>query len=198
MRLRLVLLVVLCAMPAAAVASNKLIAAGRTVAVAKSSLTVTPDREWNSIFSPPGPNEVWTIDGDELNELMFFGGIASGRLLDGDKLKKRGRPRPLFNATMLITDVPALLENTYRAVGGITVMAIDRIEPTIFAGHRGIRFTYGFTNPDEVQRKGEGYAAIVDGRLYMITFEAPAIHFFAAGIAAARAVIASAAFAKKN
>jgi hypothetical protein len=55
---------------------------------------------------------------------------------------------------------------------------------------------YGPT--DEVHRKGEGCVAIVDGRLYMITFEAPALHFFDAGIAPARAVVASAFFAKKN
>jgi len=195
MSLRGGLLAVLLVLASPAIASNTLIVAGRSVAVVKSAMTVTPDREWNRILSPPAPNEVWTIDGQDLNELDFFGGIATNQSLFGEKMKRRSRPQPFFNATMLITDVPALLENSYRALININVMAIDQIEPVTFAGHQGIRFTYGYTPRDEVRRKGEAHAAIVDGKLYMITFEAPALHFFDAGIAAARAVVASATVA---
>ena len=56
-----------------------------------------------------------------------------------------------------------------------------------------MRFTYHYTVQDEdVRRKGEGRAAIVNGQLYLITFDAPEIHYFDAGIAEARAVMDSA------
>lgn len=59
-----------------ALASNTLITAQTPVAVAKSSMTVTPDREWNKMGARPGRNsESWTIDGDGLNEVNFYGGI---------------------------------------------------------------------------------------------------------------------------
>ena len=38
----------------------------------------------------------------------------------------------------------------------------------------------------------EGYAAIVKGRLFMITFEAPTLYYFQAGVEAARQVVSSA------
>jgi len=58
-------------------------------------------------------------------------------------------------------------------------MTIDSQEPTLVAGHKGIKFTYSFVRrDDEVQRKGEAVGAVVGNRLYMIAYEAPAIHFF--------------------
>jgi hypothetical protein len=198
MKLSASLSALLFVLPAAAIAGNTLIPPKAAVAVAKSALTVTPDREWNKMGRRPGRNaETWTFDGEQLNDLTFYGGIAAGATLLREVSKKH-KPLPRFNATMLITDIPTLVENSYRIGADVSVITIDQIEPTTFAGYQGIRFTYDFTPPsDEVHRKGEGHAAIVDGRLYMITFEAPALHFFDASIAPARAVIASAAFAKK-
>jgi len=192
------LLALLFVLPAAASAGNTLIAPNTAVAVAKSSLTVTPDREWNKMGRRPGRNaETWTFDGEQLNDLTFYGGIAAETALFRE-VSKKDKPLPRFKSTMLITDIPSLVESSYRIAANVGVITIDQIEPTTFAGYQGIRFVYDFTPPnDEVHRKGEGHAAIVDGRLYMITFEAPALHFFDASIAPARAVIASAAFAKK-
>jgi hypothetical protein len=185
-------------LPAGAIASNSLIEAKQSVAVAKSALMVTPDREWNKMGTRPGSNgETWTFDGAPLNDLTFYGGIVSGKTLFRE-VAKRTNPLPQFTSTMLITDVPSLLENSYRVALDTGLVVIDGVEPAAFAGHKGIRFAYNFTDADEVRRKGEGYAAIIGGRLYMITFEAPALHFFDSGIDAARAVVASAAFASRR
>ncbi len=52
------------------------------VAVAKSGLTVNPDREWNKMGARSGRNsETWTIDGDGLNDVTFYGGIANDSTL---------------------------------------------------------------------------------------------------------------------
>lgn len=199
MKMRSGLLAVLLVAPTTVLAGNSLIFPRAAVAVAKSSLTVTPDVEWNKMGARPGRSaEVWTIDGSQLNELTFYGGIANDTALFREVSKKQ-KPLPRFNATMLITDIPTLVENSYRIANDISVITVDQIEPVTFAGYQGIRFAYDFTAPsDEVRRRGEGQAAIVDGRLYMITFEAPALHFFDAGIAPARAVIASASFPAKK
>lgn len=195
MNLRHGLLAMLLVGSTAAVASNTLIAPRAPVAVAKSSLTVTADREWNKMGARPGPSdEIWTIDGAQLNQLTFYGGIAADTGLFRE-VSTRNRPLPQFKSTMLVTDIPELFENSYRVANAINVMSVDQIEPTTFAGHQGVRFDYDYTPQDDVHRKGEGYAAIIDNRLYMITFEAPALHFFDAGIGSARAVVASASFA---
>ena len=178
---------------APAAAGNKLMPAGLPVMVAKSTLTVTPPTEWNKLGARPGRNsETWTLDGDDLNDLTFYGGIESDKTLFRE-VDKRNHPLPRMSSTMLITDVPTLLENSYRIALNTPLFSMDGMEPMMFAGHHGLRFTYTFTRPgDDLPRKGEARAAIVGGMLYMITFEAPRLHFFDQTVEAARKVADSA------
>ncbi len=174
-------------------AGNKLIPAGQPVAVAKSVLTVTPSVEWNKLGARPGRNsETWTFDGDALNDLTFYGGIEPEQTLFRE-VSKRTKPLPRVKATMLVTDIPTLVENSYRIALDTPLFTVDGMEPMAFAGQPGIRFTYSFTRPNEdLPRKGEGRAAMIDGKLYLITFEAPRLHYFDAGVAAFRQVADSA------
>jgi hypothetical protein len=179
------------AMPASA--GNKLIPQGGAVTVAKSPLSVTPDREWNKMGARPGRNsETWTIDGDGLNDLTFYGGIEDGRTIFRE-VSKRNKPLPRFSSTMLLTDLPTLFENSYSIALSTQLMKIDSVEPTSFLGQKGIRFSYTFTQMnEEVRRKGEATAAVIGGKLYMITFEAPDVFYYQRDLPAYRAILASA------
>jgi hypothetical protein len=176
-----------------AVAGNSLIVAGRRIAVAKSALTVQPASEWNKLGARPGKQaETWTLDGDGLNDLTFYGGIESDKPLFRE-VSRKNQPLPRVSATMLITDIPTLLENSYRVALGTASMTIDTVEPATFAGSKGVRFTYAFTRQGEtLHRRGEGRGAMIGGRLYLITYEAPALHYYGRSIAAARQVAESA------
>lgn len=176
-----------------AVAANKLMPPGVAVAVAKSAMTVTPDREWNRLsFRPGALGETWTIDGDVLNNLSFYGGILPGTPIFRE-VDRKNRPLPKFRADMLPTDIPALFEQSYRIASNTSLFQIDAIEPAKVGGKDGVRFRFSFTRQGEdVERKGEAVAAIVGGKLWLISFEAPALHYHGAGIAAARAVMDSA------
>lgn len=174
-----------------AVAGNRLIAANAPVSVAGSAFSVTPARTWNKLGARPGRGaEVWTLDGPALNEITFYGAIQTDRPIFRE-VDRRNRPLPRFSSTMLLTDVPALLENSYRAGRGVTVYTTDRVEPTRFGGQNGVRFEYSFTDGDEVRRRGEAYGALVNGRLYLITYEAPVIHYFDASLEGYRQVVGS-------
>jgi hypothetical protein len=159
--------------------ANSLVSPGPREKIARSSLAATPAGEWNKLSLRGGKNvEVWTIDGDELNKVTFYGGIGVGKPLLKEADKK-DRPLPRVTPNMLITDIPAILESTYRVQYSVSQMAIDSQEPALVGGHKGIRFTYSFVRNDEdLQRKGEAVGAFVDGRLYIAAYEAPAIHFF--------------------
>lgn len=174
-------------------AGNRLIVPGQPVAVAKSMLTVTPAVEWNKLGARPGRNsETWTFDGDALNDLTFYGGIEPERTLFRE-VSKRNKPLPRVKATMLVTDIPTLVENSYRIALDTPLFTVEGMEPMAFAGKPGIRFTYSFTRPNEdLPRKGEGRGAMIDGKLYLITFEAPRLHYFDAGVASFRQVADSA------
>ena len=180
-----------------ALASNTLIGAQAPVTVAKSPLTVTPDREWNKLGARPGRNsESWTIDGDGLNEVTFYGGIDPDRTLFRE-VNKHATPLPRFSSTMLLTDIPALLEASYRIALNTPVMKIDTIAPMTFLGHKGVQFSYTYSRVDEeVRRRGDAAAAIVDGKLFMIKFDAPDVFYYRRDVAAYRAIVATATIAR--
>ncbi|MCP3735304.1 hypothetical protein M9979_10520 [Sphingomonas sp. RP10(2022)] len=180
-----------CGVPAAA--GNKLVVAGQRIAVAKSAMTVLPTSEWNRLGARPGrAAETWTLDGDALNDLTFYGGIESGRPLFRE-VSRKTKPLPTVSTTMLVTDIPALLENSYRIALGTASMTIGTIEPATFAGAKGVHFTYSFVRQDDtLRRRGEGRGAMIGGRLYLITYEAPALYYYDRSAAAARQVAESA------
>ncbi|SNS83424.1 hypothetical protein SAMN06295912_11860 [Sphingomonas laterariae] len=180
---------------APAMAGNSLVAPGSKVQVAKSGMSIRSDGEWNKLGRRLGPNtETWTIDGDELNDVTFYGGIADGLPIFRE-VDKKNRPLPRVSSTMLVTDIPTLFETSYRIAYDTPLMKIDTVEPTSFAGGKGVRFTYSFTRPnEELHRKGEARAAVVGGKLFLITYEAPTLHYFDKTLPAFRQLADSAAF----
>jgi len=159
--------------------ANSLINPGPHSNIARSNLSAAPASEWNKLSARGGKNvEIWTLDGGGLNKITFFGGIPVGDPLFKEVDKKHD-PLPRVTPNMLITDIPAILESTYRIQLHTMQMSIDDEEPTLVGGHKGIKFTYSFIRQDdELQRKGEAVGAFVGDRLYIIAYEAPAVHFF--------------------
>lgn len=191
----LVTVATIAALATAASAGNTLIPAGQRVAVAKSAMTVQPGTEWNKLSARPGRNaETWTQDGDDLNDLSFYGGIESGRPLFRE-VDRKNKPLPKVSATMLITDIPVLLENSYLIARDASSMTIDTIAPTQFAGNNGVRFTYTFSKQNEtLQRRGEARGAVIGGKLYLVTYEAPSLYYYDRSAGAAQTVADSVRF----
>jgi hypothetical protein len=151
---------------------------GRPVTVANSTLTVVPPRDWNRLGGKPGKHaEVWTLDGVQLNDVTFYGGIASGEPLVKERHRKR-EPLPKLRARTLLIEIPELLEGTYRAYKKIGDFTLTGSTQERFLGREGVRFTYSYVDQDALPRKGEARAVLVDRKLYMITFDAPRRHFF--------------------
>lgn len=180
-----------------AVFGYTLVPVGRAIDVAGSGLLVTPDIAWNRSGSINGPGkdaERWTLDGPALNELTFYAGIRDGRPLFRE-VDRRDRPLPRFSTTMLPPDVAALFEASYRVASGTSLFTLNGMEPATLAGRPGFRFRYEYVLPgEEVRRRGEATGALFDGRLYLISFEAPAIHYFERDVGAYRAIVAAARF----
>ena len=192
--LKLLIATALIAAPTAAVAGWKVMAAGAPVAVAKSALKVTPGKDWNKAsYRPSKKGEMWTLDGLTLNELSFFAGLAPGETILKDRHKK-DKPLPTFKAQMLAPEIVQLFEATWRITLDTSLFEIDQVEPTTFAGHQGVRFTYHYAvQGDDLRRNGEARAAVVNGQLYLINFTGPAIHYFPASIDEVHKIMDSAA-----
>lgn len=167
--------------------------AGTAQPIGKLGLNVTPPNDWNRLGSKIGRNaESWTLDGLSLNDLSFYAGIEDGRALFRE-VDKKNRPLPKFSSKMLLPDIVQMFEGSYRVAAGTSLFSIGIVEPTSFAGHPGVRFAYSFIQQDEeVKRNGEATGAIINGKLYLITFEAPSIYYFDRDIDAYRRLVASA------
>ena len=182
------------AMPASA--QWRLVDDGEARKVARSELVVTPSEEWNRATQRPTKrSEVWTKDGQKLNDLGFYMAIRKGEPLFKETNKKRN-PLPKFDPAMLPTDVVEWFEDTANIVLGGSLFAIGEVRPATLAGYPGGHFEYSYTAGDNLERKGEVRFAVIDERLYMITFDAPALHYFEHDIAEVRRMMDSARFAE--
>jgi hypothetical protein len=185
---------VLTAVPlASAHASWKLVDAGKPVAVAKSGLTVTAGQDWNrSSVRPIKASEVWTLDGVNLNQLYFVAGLVPGQTMYRDAAKK-DRPLPTFRASAQLTDIPEFVESSTRIALNTSVFELTGVQPTKFAGRQGVRFTYQYAvEGSPLMRKGIGTGAIVDGKLHLIVYTAPALYYYDRDVAKVTALMDSA------
>lgn len=172
--------------------ANGLIKSGEPVTVAKSQMSITPPRDWNKLSRRPGKKaETWTLDGESLNDISFFADIAPGEPLLRERSKKHD-PLPKLRPNSLLTDVPELLEGTYRSHYGIAVFALGATTPTKFLGESAVRFSYEYVTPDQLTRRGEAIAMLRNDRLFMITFDAPKLHYFDRNIEDYHALVATA------
>ena len=172
----------------------RLVEAGDTRKVARSDLHVTPPEAWNRETNrPTSRSEVWTQEGLGLTELMFYAKIRDGETLFKRNQRKRN-PLPEFDKDMLLTDLVEWYEDTANVTLGGSLFQIEEVLPAKLGGHDAVHFRYSYTGGDNVARLGEARAAIIDERLYLISFEAPRVHYFDRYIAGVRAMMDSARF----
>lgn len=168
---------------------------GKPVAVADAALTVTPPRDWNRLSIRRGKHaETWTLDGEQLNDVTFYGAVEPGEPLVRERSRKRD-PLPKFTATTLLAEVPELLEGTYRTYKRIGSFAVTGSKPEPFLGNPGVRFTYEYVDADQLPRRGEARATLISGKLYLATYDAPRLYYYDRNLADFRALTATAALA---
>ncbi len=158
--------------------AHRLIDANEAVTVARSDMAVVPQIEWNRISQRPGSNaERWTLDGELLNDVLFFGEVASGDTLFRE-VNRREMPLPQFASDMLLVDLPDFVESSLRIAKGSSTFTTTSVEPTQFLGQGGVRFEFETLGSDDLLRKGIAVATIIDGELFMMLYEAPSLYFF--------------------
>lgn len=178
-------------------AAHKVIEPGLNDKIVKGVLSAKPVSRWNRLQQRDGNyQEIWTIDGARLNQVVFFGGVPVGKPLLTERDKKRD-PLPAVTANMLLPDIPLLLERTYRTKYGIAIMSIGKQEPATLDGRPAILFDYTYIDPEyEVETKGEAVAALDGGRLFLVAFEAPAVYYFGRDVQKFRDLVGTVALSR--
>lgn len=191
---RIALALALVTLPAGqAMAGWKLVNAAKPTAIGKTTFNVTAGEEWNrNTYRPIKKGELWSLDGLGLNELYFVTGLIPGEPLYRE-LDKKNKPLPKMGKSLQLTDIPDFFESSQRVALNTSLFQLTGTEPVKFAGNDGVRFTYEYAvqgNP--MKYRGVAQAAVVKGQLYLISFTAPAIHYFERDRARAEAIMASA------
>ena len=119
----------------------------------------------------------WTLDGEQLNNVTFFGGIEPGSPLIKERDRKN-KPLPDFNRQTLLPEIPELLERTYRADRDIGTFSVLSVAPARFLAQDGVEFAYSYVDADNLTRLGLARAVIVQGDLFMMLYEAPRLHYY--------------------
>ena len=154
-----------------------LIEAKRPV-VLSGTLKLQPQIAWSR--SRIGWTETWTVDGEALNRLEFIKGASAGDALVASDPRERedGRSElPTFDRDMTGLEVHDLYVETLSQ-RGYSRITTRNVEPWQIGSQPGFRFAFSHVAKDGLKREGLAVGFVDDGRLWLITYTAPAVHYF--------------------
>ena len=204
MRLRIISVLVAMSLPLAACAGvggggfgygGYSLVRPKEVRVGDDSMAVTPPREWNRIsariFTDIRDVEDWTQNGPYLDGISFVTGLKDGKALVYQR-SQDDRQVPKFRSNMTPPEIAAILESLFRVRGGAVEYKTTALVPRPFLGVSGFQYDYEHLDSDEVRRKGRAVGAVVDGKLYLILFDAARSHYYGALLPDFEAIVQSA------
>lgn len=167
----------------------------REVRVGDDSMAVRPPREWNKqssqLFVDINAVEDWTQNGPYLDSISFVTGLKDGKTLVRQR-SRDDRQVPKFRSNMTAPEIAAMIESLFRVRGGTVDFKTTALLPRTFMGAPGFQQDFEHLDSDEVRRRGRMVGAVMNGRLYMILFDATRSHYYAASLPDFEAIVASA------
>jgi hypothetical protein len=93
---------------------------------------------------------------------------------------------------MTAPEITAMLESLYRVKGAAVDLKTLSLQPRPFLGANGFQWDYEHLDSDELWRRGRAVGAVIDGKLYLILFDAARSHYYNALLPDFEAIVASA------
>ena len=163
--------------------------------VGNGSITVTPPRPWNRqremFFDSHRWVEDWTLNGPLLDSLMFVTALPDRKFLVVQR-RHEDRQVPDFRSNMTAPEIASMLETAFRVRGGAVDFNTLGLQPRQFLGHAGFQFDFEHLDSDEVWRRGRTVGAVIDGRLYLIIYDAARSHYYARALPDFEAIVRTA------
>jgi hypothetical protein len=168
----------------------------RSVNVGDGSMTVTAPRPWNRtrkllFFDDVRWVEDWTLNGPLLDGISFVSGLPNGRYLVRQR-RTEDRQVPKFESDMTAPEVAAMLETLFRVRGGTIDFRTLSLQPRAFLGTNGFQYDFEHLDGDELWRRGRAVGAVVDGKLYLILYDAARSHYYANAVGDFESIVNSA------
>ena len=157
----------------------------RETSVGNGSLRVTPPREWNrqhgQLFVDIREVEDWTLNGPLLDGISFVTGLKSNKTLVRQS-RRDDRQVPRYRANMTAPEVAAMLESLFRVRGGTVDFRTLGLSPRSFLGAPGFQYDFEHLDGDELWRRGRAVGATIEGRLFLILYDAARAHYYDAAL----------------
>ena len=150
----------------------------KTQSVNVKGINVTPTVAWNKSPWAPGKNvEVWTADGQSLNEVIFIGGIENGKTLF--EARNKELPMPKFSSTMLANELETLTLSSFKNLyGGQIDLKSSNMRPHMIGDQMGFRFNLSYFTEDGLEKSGDVLVSVKDDRFYAVVFIAAKLHYY--------------------
>jgi hypothetical protein len=141
-------------------------------------LSIQIEGNWNHVDFPNiKPAQIWTMEGVTIDELLIYAGIRDGQVMHPETGIHAKRKSVAFRATMPLEEVVSMFEALLTRDD--STFKLTRVEPYPFAGRKGIRFEYErIRKSDNVVQSGMGYAAVDQGELFALIYQAPRLTFY--------------------
>ena len=174
-------------------AGYTLVSSGQ-VPVSQGTMHIHTAGAWNK--APQGQfglpqAEGWTRNGPVLDAIYFLGAVPDGQSIVKQRAEDE-RKVPIFHASMTPQDLTSMVESAYRIRGGVKIVETTGVKPVTFLGQPGVRFDYTFVNGDSIKRRGRSVMVVAGGKLYVMSLNATALHYFDAALPDFDAMTASA------
>jgi len=153
----------------------------RSVKVGQMTFVPAPEHTRVSLTGPerflaPSGNLIYTVDGITLDLVIVYGGFPEGRAL-GSRRLSLDRDPPQFKASMSPEQIMGMYEEALR-LEGASPFKRKAVSATVFGGVPGFKCEFAYERGTGFLMRGLAYGAIVDKRLYLIVYSAPATYFF--------------------
>jgi len=181
--------------------SNYALVRVQRLQVGDGSLSVAAPRPWNrhraQLFVDIRDVEDWTLNGPVLDGISFVSGLKSGAYLVRQR-RTEDQQVPKFRDDMTPPEIAAMLESLYRVRGGAVEFRTMSLQPRPFLGANGFQWDYEHLDTDELWRRGRAVGAVINGRLYLILFDAARSHYYEAALPDFEAIVASARLRRRG
>ena len=137
--------------------------------------SVEPQIEWSSLDR--GGIEVWTVNGTGLQAIYFADGVEDGEPFFEQRFGESDKKLPLFRSPMTANEAMEFIVDTLSISGAGEVRATG-LRPKKFGAHDGFRFGIDYIETSGLDARGIAHGAVIDGKLYVMIYLAPAEHYF--------------------
>jgi hypothetical protein len=183
------------ALSLSACAPGTVLAPAGPYAIGKGGAQTTLNRDWSDMsWALAGAKKarLLTIDGPELNQLIFSEGLVDGDFLVAPPQRKEATT-PTYNSSMTVTEQIEFITDSLPPMGFERVQT-SNVRPVTVNGQRGVRFDFSSVTKTGLRYLGRGQAVKANDKLYVAIYVAPEEHYFQATLASAEAAMDAVTF----